>query len=135
MINPILIRRRQRRYKTKVAAQTPAPPPPGALMLTSAVYDQFAFTVTLGFSRAIDLSGFDGAAILVDDDQIVGHSFLGTGGAELLDESTVKITLVDNGGSVGPGTTLSATSANGIVAVGDGTAWAGVDHLALPFGE
>src|SRR5690242_18740085 len=109
------------------------PTPPAALVLVSAVYDSGIPKVTLTFDRAIDLAGFDGTAVVVDDEADTFNAYQGTGGAFPIGANGVAIFLVDPTPPTGPGTTLTVTAGNGIVAVDDGGTWAGVVSLTLPF--
>jgi hypothetical protein len=133
MISPIQIQRRQRRYKSKVGRPTPTPPPPGDLNLVSADYVVSpSLSVVLGFDRAIDISGLNGAAIVVDDGDAASESFAATGETEMLDPATVRIGLDYIGDDSDPGIYLNATDESGIVAVGDGGTWPGVTGWVLP---
>jgi len=124
-------RPRIRRKRRSVAPL--APPPPTALTLVSAVYDSGIPKVRLTFDRAINLGGYDGTAVVVDDEADTFNAYQGTGGAFPIGANAVDIFLVDPTPPSGPGTTLTATAANGIVAVDDGGAWAGCISLTLPF--
>jgi len=53
--------------------------------------------------------------------------------AELLPNGSVRLTLAVVGDAPGGVLTLTAAADNGIVAAGDGGAWAGVTDLLLPF--
>ena len=127
---PPIFRKRTRRKKQRRA---PGPTPPVALVLVSAIYDSGIPKVRLTFDRAIDLSGYDGTAVVVDDESDTFNAFQGTGGAFPIGANAVDIFLVDPTVPTGPGTTLTATAANGIVAVDDGGTWAGCISLTLPF--
>jgi hypothetical protein len=107
--------------------------PPVAFALASAVYDSEESTITLGFTRAIDVSAIFAATINVNDAVTTGLTYECSGAPTLVDPQTVRLNLVDIGPSEGPGVTLSATGANGIKALDDGTPWAGVTDLGLPF--
>ncbi len=104
-----------------------------ALSLVSASYDKAAYTVTLEFDRAIDVSALDGSVIFVDDAAEHDERYAATGAAVLVDPSTVEVGLVMIGPAIEPDTHLTAEPGNGIVAVDDGGTWAGVVSLALPF--
>jgi hypothetical protein len=104
------------------------------LMLVSAVYnDDDDPMVTLVFNRPIDIAGLIATAIQVNDAQSRHQLFDAAGGTALLDPVTVRFTLEIIGASSGAGQQLTAEADNGIVAVGDGAAWAGATELALPF--
>src|SRR5690242_615724 len=115
----------RRRLGKPRAAGSPTPPPPAALVLVSAVYDSGIPKVRLTFDRAINLGGYDGTAVVVDDEADTFNAYQGTGGAFPVGANAVDIFLVDPTVPTGPGTTLTATAANGIVAVDDGGQWAG----------
>ena len=128
---PLIYRRRARR---SVRRKPPAPPGPAALVLVSAVYTSGDPSwVTLVFDRAIDLSGLNGAAIVVNDAVETFTRWDATGVVSLLNPVTVEFTLFPIFfGPSGP-LRMDASAANGIVAAGDGGAWAGVTNLLLPF--
>ena len=90
-------------------------------------------SLRLTFDRAISLAGFQGSAVVVDDAADSGSLYQGTGGAFLVNGTTVEIFLVDPTPASGAGTTVTATAANGIVAVNDGGTWAGVTGVTLPY--
>jgi hypothetical protein len=102
-------------------------------MLVSATYDHTAPTLTLVFDRAVEIDGFSGSAISVEDAQENFFRYDGNGGAELLGPATVRITLIPIDDATGTGVRLSASAASGIVAVSDGGIWAGASDLGLPF--
>ena len=124
---PLFPRKRKPRPKARRSA------PPAALVLVSAVYDSGIPKVRLTFDRAINLGGYDGTAVVVDDEADTFNAYQGTGGAFPIGANAVDIFLVDPTVPTGPGTTLTATAANGIVAVDDGGTWAGCVSLTLPF--
>ena len=128
----IQLDRARRRRKRRAVVSQPTPPP-AALVLVSAVYDSGIPKVRLTFDRAINLGGYDGTAVVVDDEADTFNAYQGTGGAFPIGANAVDIFLVDPTVPTGPGTTLTATAANGIVAVDDGGAWAGCVSLTLPF--
>jgi hypothetical protein len=106
--------------------------PQGAapLELLSGVYVSAA-SVRLTFDRAINIAAISTGAIIVNDNDDVGEKFEGQGAATLLAPETVEIGLVPAGGPSGTGITLTASAANGIVAVDDGGTWVGVTDFAL----
>jgi hypothetical protein len=125
---PLIYRRRAgkpRRVKTAGPVVVP-------LTLASATYSVLAQTLTLSFDRAIDIDAIDGSAISVED-QPNGLKWNATGGATLLSATTVRLLLVEIDSATGSQVLMTATSANGIVAVDDGASWAGVSDLALPW--
>ena len=124
---------RKRRGQAKRTPPTPLPPGPAALNLVSAAFDDVAQTLTLAFDRAIEVSGMDGAAIVIDDPVFSGLRFDATGGPELLGAETVRITLVAIGDPGGSSVRMTAGAGNGIVALDDPGAWAGVTDLELPW--
>ena len=98
----------------------------------SAAYDPGGPAVTLTFDRAVDVSAFSGGDVLVDDATFNGMRYTGEV-AEDDGPGVVRVLLTDVGDDLGAGVTLTATAATGIVAAGDGAAWAGVTDLELPF--
>ena len=107
-------------------------PPAGApLVLQDAYYNNDGY-LTLRFDRAIDVSGVDGSAIVVND-MTAGSLFNGTGGVSGLDDVMVIFTLVVIGSATEAGIHLNASASSGIVAVDDGGTWAGVSELELPW--
>ena len=127
-------RRRRGRAKAQPGAG-PTPPPPVALVLVSATYQTFDDPMLfLVFDRAIDIAGFEGSGILVDDGQFRLTLYDALGGLTLDDPQTLRIELTTVGASTVAGEVLlSAAADNGIVAVDDGGTWAGVSDLELPF--
>jgi hypothetical protein len=109
----------------------PAKPALAPLTLVSASYES-TVSLTLTFNRAIDVSAIAGSAIVVDDG-IIGFRYAGTGGATLLSATVLELLLEGVEELPFVGVHLSATSANGIVALGDGAPWAGATDVALPF--
>ena len=124
---------RRRRGGPKKAASTP-PTPPQPLMLVSASYEsETPALLTLVFDRAINIGAINGAAIIVDDAQQSFLKYNATGGAVLLDPTTLRLTLVSIDDPSGDSIVLSASAASGIVAVDDGGTWEGCTNLLLPF--
>jgi hypothetical protein len=104
------------------------------LTLTAGVFDSAVPKVTLTFDRAIDISGFDGAAIFVNDVSETGLLYDGSGGAVLAGAEVVDVFLAEAGTPSGGGIRLTATAANGIVAAGSPGppgAWPGVTDFEL----
>jgi hypothetical protein len=115
---------RKKRPKPRSTATPPGPP---ALVLVSATYSHFEPAyIVLGFDRAIDISALDGSAIGVDDGTINSILYDGTGGASLVNATTVKIFLTELGYTPSAVTVLNASASSGIVAVDDGGTWPGV---------
>jgi hypothetical protein len=129
---PIFRRRRGRARRNETA---PIPPPPAPLALLGAVYSDEppAATLTLVFDRPINIAALVGTAIVVDDGAQTYLLYNATGGAELLDPTTVKLTLIAVDSPIGGSILLSATGLSGIVAADDGGTWLGVTNLPLPF--
>jgi hypothetical protein len=101
------------------------------LVLVAAAFDQ-SVSVTLTFDRDIDITSLVASAVIVDDAP-ESIAYRGDGPGTLLTPTTVVIALVEDGGQGGPVVTLTASAGNGIVAVDDGDAWAGVTDVTLPF--
>lgn len=101
--------------------------------LVAATYDAGVPYIQLTFDRAVDVSGLVGLAITVNDGVEAGGIFAATGAVTIVSPTTVRIELSELSASSTPSTTLTATADNGIVADGDGAAWAGVSNVALPF--
>jgi hypothetical protein len=118
---------RVRRKRRQVSTSTPA-----ALTLVVATFDPGEAQVVLAFDRAIDIAALDGTQITIDD-ATSETLYDASGSAVLLTPASVRMDVNAIGESIGAGTTLSATAANGIVAVDDGGTWAGVTDLELPF--
>ncbi|HEV2292656.1 MAG TPA: hypothetical protein VGR35_02300 [Tepidisphaeraceae bacterium] len=108
------------------------PPTPAALNLVAAELDLGGPWVTLTFDRAIDVAGFVGSAIVVED-ETAGTTFQGIVPATLIGPTAVRIDLTDFDPYSGAGSFLTASAGTGIVAVDDGGMWAGVTELVLPF--
>lgn len=123
---PVAYRRRRRPIKGPGVVV-------GPLVLVSAAYDGDASTLMLVFDRAIDVSGVVGSAIVVNDGESLYLQLAATGGAVMVDPVTVRLTLESLGDWENPGVVLDAAAGNGIVAAGDGAAWAGAVNVALPW--
>jgi hypothetical protein len=120
---------RVRRTRRRVQFGTP----PAALVLVAATYDGDTTTLRLTFGRAIDIDALVGSTIVVDDGGNLGLMFNATGGAVLETPTRVALTLIQIGDATGEQTMLTAAAGNGIMAVDDGGAWAGVGSVELPF--
>jgi hypothetical protein len=107
--------------------------PVAPLTLVSAAYDNDSVTLTLTFDRAIDIAGIVvGEDVIVDDGAITANLYA-SDGATLVSANSVRFTLTGIGDSTSSITTLTATSATGIVAVDDGGTWGGADDVELPW--
>ena len=122
---------RKRRTLTQRTAPPP-PPPPVALTLAGATYDAGVPDLVLVFDRAVDVGGFDGAQIVVDDGAFNFTAYSGAS-AGLDGPAVVRVTLEVDGSSSASDVRLTASALSGIVAVDDGGVWDGVSGLALPF--
>jgi hypothetical protein len=125
---PPLRPRRGARKTRRVASSSPAPV---ALELVGATYDQSLQTVTLTFSRAVDVSGFAPEQVNVIDGPNA-QLFQATG-ITLDGPTTAAVFLSQIDSASGDGVILDATPANGIVAADNAEAWAGAANLELPF--
>ena len=125
-------RRRVGRKRTLIATSAPTPPPV-ALTLVAATYDELVPSVTLGFDRAINIAGLDGSNILVRDGDTAEMMWSATGAATLQTATSVQIVLEPVEGDSTPGVVMIAGPTSGIVAVDDGGEWGGAAELGLPF--
>lgn len=127
--------RKRRGRVTRKASAPPPPPPPVALTLVSAVCDFENWpSLTLVFSRAINLAEVNPGVIVVDDGANFHFRYDASYSTAQLDPVTVQFLLTDLGQAVQEeGVHLTAASNNGIVAADDGTEWEGVANLELPF--
>jgi hypothetical protein len=125
---------RRRAGATKPRKAPPAPPP-AALTLVSATYDEIEGVVLLTFDRAVSIDAFvGGAAIVVRDGEMNLTAYQAAAdGASLEAPAQVLIVLTPTGSASGGAVEMTASAANGIVAVDDGGTWAGVTDLSLPF--
>ena len=99
----------------------------------SAAYSSEDALLELVFDRPVNIAGFNGAAVIVDDAVELQLQLNGQGGAALQDPVTVYVTLGDIGDPTGAGIVLNASAGSGIVAVDDGGMWGGVIGVGLPF--
>ena len=127
IIPPPQFRKRRREKRTAAANAT------AALTLVSAAYDGDAYTLMLVFSQAISVAGVSPTQIVVYDGFGNGAYYNAANGTTLINPTTVRFDLNEIDPFTGPDTHLNASSTNGIVAVSDGAAWAGVSGLVLPF--
>ena len=102
------------------------------LTLVAAEFGE-ATWVRLTFDRPINIAALVGPQVTIDDAPITEFRWAGTATATLLGPAIVRIDVALAGPASGPGTTLTASAATGIVAVDDGGTWAGVSDLPLPF--
>ncbi|MEA2710800.1 MAG: hypothetical protein QOF78_3401 [Phycisphaerales bacterium] len=130
---PFTPAKRRVHRKRHVGAGSPTPTPPVALVLVSAGYVDVDGTLTLGFDRAIDISGLAGNQITVDD-QPLGVRWVASGAATLISPMTVRIEMIEDGGIPdGDDVLMNASAASGIVAVDDSGTWGGATNLLVPF--
>jgi hypothetical protein len=129
LLRPIPLIYRHRAGTQRRAAAAPAPVATPVLIAASC--DESP-TLTLVFDRPVDVSAMDVAAIRVDNGLLM-FSYVGHGTPTLASPTTVDVALSGTTDYDGPGVILDAPGGAGIVAAGDGAAWAGVDDLALPF--
>ena len=123
-------RRRIGRKRKGAAVTTPA----AMLNLVAAdLTQEDPVSLILTFDRAIDMAGYDGSAVIVNDGSFVGMVYSATGPVTMLSPTSVSIELVAISEDYGPGVTLSAPGTSGIVAVDDGGTWGGAVNRALPF--
>ena len=123
---PLFPRERKRKSKKRQLPST-------ALTLVSATYAE-ATSVTLVFDRAIDITAASGAAIIVDDGSFTGSRWIGMERPPtLVNPTTVEFEISEEGPAQSAETVLTATSANGIVAVNDSGTWPGTADLELPY--
>ncbi len=106
-------------------------PPSAALTLVSAVTTEGP-VLTMQFDRAIDIAAMEVSVIRMDDG-VQGFRYVGGGTPILVDPVTVQVELDGVEEYTGPDVLLNVAAGNGIIAAGDGAAWAGVVDLVLPF--
>ena len=100
-------------------------------MLVAATY-QAGVSVTLTFNQAIDLSAFNGEAVVVEDGP--GYvTYIGSGGVTPIGSTGVRLGLVAFEEGAGSVVTLNAPATTGLTAVNGGGTWAGVMNVLLPF--
>jgi hypothetical protein len=128
-IPPLRPRRGARKARRVRATPTP---PVAPLALVSATFDDVTTTVALAFDRAVDVSGIDAGQVSVNDAAATGFVWVGASVDAQPTPESVVLGMAAAGSAEGP-TVLNATSATGVVAVGDGGTWAGVTDLELPF--
>ena len=121
---------RRRRSTRKRPTVTKLPPVAGPVLVGVAYESEGA--MQLQFDRAVDVSGADTTKIVVSD-ATLGQTLRGTGPAGQQSGDDAIVFLEPIGPSVGTGVRLSASVGNGIVAVDNGGAWAGVNGVEIPF--
>jgi len=116
---------KRRDFKPRIIA-----PPPVALVLSAASYVS-GVSLTLTFSRAINVAGLSPTQITFRD--ATQERTYRAGTVSTPSANVAQFTLVQIGMFAGGGYLLNATASNGIVATNDGSAWAGVANRSLPF--
>ncbi|HSV13218.1 MAG TPA: hypothetical protein VLI90_03100 [Tepidisphaeraceae bacterium] len=120
--------------KRRVRRKRRGAPAAAALTLVAASFDPVEETVLLTFDRAIDVSGWVGSALTVNDPVSTVNLLGGTWIVEMMSAASVRVTLDTLGDASGSVVLLVVDAGNGVVAAGDGAAWAGTGGVALPFG-
>jgi hypothetical protein len=119
----------------KIRPPTVVPAPPGLpLMLQEGTYFPDTGILQLFFHRAVDLSGFNGAAFLFKDGVTHFLTYTANGSTVEPDGNGFNVGLTAGGAYTGGDTLLTVSALSGIKAVDDGGTWAGVVDLELPFG-
>jgi hypothetical protein len=116
----------------KSSASAPPVPVQGPVLVDggfSADPDKPALTVD--FDREVSVAGFVPASLIVNDPGS-GTLYRATS-AGVFGGITVVFSVEAIGSSSGSQTWMSASAGNGIVSSDDGTPWAGVSELGLPF--
>ena len=121
---PIYRKRRGRPRPADVRRSEP-------LELVSASYQDADF-VELTFNQSIDVSGMDPDEFSVSDGVMAGATFAPTGTPTMVNSQTVRLALTQVDTYSGASILLTVGAGNGIVAVGDGSAWAGVENYEIP---
>ena len=122
-----------RRGKPKLSGPS-TPPTPVGLTLVSATYTATPSPlVRLVFDRAIDISGFEGDQMEVDDGTFHHTSYFGLGDVTLVNPTTMEVGLTPFTSDTDPGVFLLAAGGLGIIAVDGSGPWAGVGSIELPF--
>ena len=125
---------RKRHGTNKQAADSPTPPPPIALTLVAATYDENDAILTLTFDRPVSVAAYDGSALTVGDPTFNDTAYEGSGGAFLVAPATVQVNLQPTGPYSGTEVDFVASAATGIVAADDGGTWAGTGGvMSLPY--
>src|SRR4051812_42060036 len=118
-----------RRKRLQSARPKPAPPTTGPVLI-AATWNAESSYVQLQFDRAIDASGREPTAIVVDDQAETGLKFEADGGITIVNPTTVRLGMESTSDAVQTGVHLTATTANGIVSADDDEAWSGVSDLS-----
>ena len=122
-------RRRVGRKRKPAAMNAPLA---GAPVLIAAEYLAGTW-VRLTFDRPVSFTSPIGSdELFVDDAPGTGSLWVGNL-ITALGAAQVEVSLLEYDPSAGAATTLSASATTGIVSAHDGTAWAGVSNVALPF--
>ena len=127
VITPAIPFRRQR------VRRIPPPPPVALTLVSAALEGEGDLVLRLTFDRAIDLDALDASQVSVNDGGGTGLAYAGADVDDTPEPQAVVLTLAETGPAVPGTTTLSASSATGIVAADDGGTWAGVTALELPY--
>src|SRR4051812_35271794 len=96
---------RKKRSRVPSAGAAPTPPPVVGPVLLSATFDPDNAYLTLGFDRAIEVSGFVPDETVVDDGNFP-IEWGGTADLTLLDPNTLRIGLIQNAEYEGTGVKL-----------------------------
>ena len=128
---PTFIPRKPFHRRARGAEQAPpTPPPPVALTLVAATYDDVNLQLVLTFDRAVNISAFDGTAIMLGDAVFNHTAYDGTAQPATLDApAVVRVYLNPTGPFSSTEVDLTATGATGIVAVDDGGTWPGTGGI------
>lgn len=116
---------------------SPFPLSETALTLLSAIYipddGSLQATLTLGFNRPIDASGYLNEAIVVRDGVSRLRVLIPNAALIMIDPQTVFFILDELDATPAGDVILNAGADNGIMAADDGSPWVGVSDLMLPF--
>jgi hypothetical protein len=121
--------------RARATDQAPPTPPPLALTLLAATYDDVNLQLVLTFDRAVNIAAFDGSAILVGDATFNHTAYDGTAAPPSLDApGIVRIYLNPTGPFFSTEVDFTATGGTGIAAVDDGCTWPGTPGIVfLPY--
>jgi hypothetical protein len=118
-----------------LALPYPPLPPPDPPVLLSARFDSLLARLTLAFDRAVDTSGVDVAAFVVNDGRDTHASYAGGGVVSTISAESFFVSMVNTGAYEGLGMTLIVSAENGVVSAADDAPWGGVapgDAIPLP---
>ena len=101
-------------------------------MLVAASFDPVEMVITLVFDRDVDGFNVLFEAIVVFDGTAVTE-YRSTQDVSQPDPQTVQLLAMAAGEFTGTGVRMTAIAPTGIVSVPQGTEWAGVSNLELPF--